>query len=739
MGAWWCACGDAMLSTSRAVAFAPEVYRGARATARVETVAAAASGASKRQDRGGQRGRGGGEGGGGRGNRRGSGGRGDGASTSGRGARGARGARGGRRGGKPSRPKRCSLDAVAEAEAMTASLAADADARDVGSALADCKDVRSERASDTAWELYRAAVRLGVVDRFNVRQHNFALGAVQMGPQGPARSREVWARLASGPATPNGVTMALLARGLCRTSADVVPTLATLREGTSRGGSVDAYVLNVLLNACLRDVAGGGAARAETREDARTAALAVWTAGKGMHNERTVTSTIKVLAAIGDPDLAMRTFEEAWRDETPMDVDCLAVALGVAASAKKRNSKNVLELYHRASRERGMSMSTYCANVALAACSRDGNFEGALKLWRDMLEGAAPKPDKASLASVILACGRSGRGDLAREAFEQGKAKDVECDVVVVNVLLDACAKGDLPPGDALDVLMDAIENRVPVDACTIASLLTAYCGEPRTRREIPAAAAAAPSAGEGAKETQAQAQSPAVDLVEQAFAIVELGKFLSVDPTPPVIAALLRVCVAAGDLRRAAATFDEYLATRSEASGVSELAERVAGDNASLVVLIEGFAAAGDLAGAAERVAAARELGVTVSESATATLVRACSDAGESELAMRAYDDATKTQGLVPTTALINAVLSGLARSGSWREAIRLVSDDVIGSETVRADDALVAQFVRAFEVGGEEEQAATARQMGLWLTGSDDALIQHLLERDELGERLL
>jgi pentatricopeptide repeat protein len=205
------------------------------------------------------------------------------------------------------------------------------------------------------------------------------------------------------------------------------------------------------------------------------------------------------------------------------------------------------------------------------------------------------------------------------------------------------------------------------------------------------------------------------------------------------VIAALLRVCVAAGDLRRAAATFDEYLATRSEASGVSELAERVAGDNASLVVLIEGFAAAGDLAGAAERVAAARELGVTVSESATATLVRACSDAGESELAMRAYDDATKTHGLVPTTALINAVLSGLARSGSWREAIRLVSDDVIGSETVRADDALVAQFVRAFEVGGEEEQAATARQMGLWLTGSDDALIQHLLERDELGERLL
>ena len=397
-------CGDAMLTTSRAVAFAPagtaarerrrasrrsRPPRAVRRSARVEAVSAGAEAAKAVA-----------------------------AAVPGAGpsaaatarppGRGARArARAAGAGGKPSRPKRCSLDAVAEAEAMTASLAADADARDVGSALADCKDVRSERASDAAWELYRAAVRLGVVDRFNVRQHNFALGAVQMGPRGPARSREVWARLASGPAAPNGVTMALLARGLCRTSADVVPTLATLREGTSRGGGRGRVRAERAPQRAPRR-RGGGAARRRPG-GARTAALAVWTAGKGIHNERTVTSTIKVLAAIGDPDLAMRTFEEAWRDETPMDVDCLAVAMGISASAKKRNSKNVLELYHRATRELGMSMSTYCANVALAACSRDGNFEGALKLWRDMLEGAAPKPDKASLASVILACGRSGR------------------------------------------------------------------------------------------------------------------------------------------------------------------------------------------------------------------------------------------------------------------------------------------------------------------------------------------
>jgi pentatricopeptide repeat protein len=600
---------------------------------------------------------------------------------------------------------------------MTASMDPDADARDVGSVLADCKDLRSERASDAAWELYRTAVRLGVVDRFSVRQHNFALGAVRMGPEGPSRSKEVWARLTSGPVTPNSVTMALLARGLCRTSADVVPTIATLREGTSRGGVVDAYVLNVLLNACLRDVAGDAAV--ETRTRARSAALAVWTAGKGAHNERTLTSTIKVLSAIGECDLALKTFEEAWLDGTPIDVDCLAVALGIMASSSARvRSSDALEMYRRANRDLDLRMSTYCANVVLKACSRDGNFEGALGLWRNMLEGSAPRPDKASLASVILACGRSGRGDLAREAFERGKALGVECDAVVVNVLLDACAKGGLPPGDALDVLMDAIESRVSVDACTIASLLTAYCGGERSARGN-------------------TGRTPPKDLVEQAFAIVELGKFLSVDPTPPVIAALLRVCVAAGDLSRAAKTFDEYLATRVlDASAPSGRAEQ---DETSLIVLIEGFAAAGDLSGATARVAAARALGAKVSEAATTKLVLACSDAGESELALRAYDDATRNYGLRPTPALLDAALRGFARSRRWREAVRSVSGVAVGNPSARADDVLVERFARALDVAGEEERAAVAREMTAWLPGSDDALIRNLLRQDALGERLL
>ena len=83
----------------------------------------------------------------------------------------------------------------------------------------------------------------------------------------------------------------------------------------------------------------------------------------------------------------------------------------------------------------------------------------------------------------------------------------MECDTVTVNVLLEACAKSDAPPGEALGILMDAIESRIPVDAYTISSLLTAYYSS-----RTPTGLANTPGA------------------LDQAFAIVELGRFMSVE-----------------------------------------------------------------------------------------------------------------------------------------------------------------------------------------------------------------
>lgn len=604
-------------------------------------------------------------------------------------------------------PDEAASSARSLAGQLRARAADDVDARAIGAILADCKDFRDPDAADAAWDLYRAAAQRGVTARFRIRQYNFALGAVAAGRDGATRVREIWDAIARAAVPPNAVTMALLARGLCRSARDVVPTLAVLREGISRGAPVDAYVLNVLLNVLL-----GSNSANENKEVTRDAALAVWTAGKGLHDERTLTSTIKVLSDAGDAEAAWRTFDDATRRGTPVDADCLAVMLRIesnridgSSGEERRSSKEAVELYRRVTEERGVVPDTACANAALTACSRDGNYRDALAMWRRMLGGrGAPPPDKASLAAVILSCGRAGRGDLAMRAFEEGKATPgVECDVVTVNVLLDACAKSDRPPGEALGILMDAIESRIPVDAYTISSLINAYCA---TRAD-------------------------AADVLDQAFAIVELGRFLAVRPTPAVTNSLLRACVAAGDLRRAVRTFEETVALAEDPATVA--------DSISVRILLEAFAAAGDVPGAMARVDDARRLGVVVDESACVALVRACVDAGDVETAARAYDEATREHGVRPTLALVNALLAGLARGGSWREAIRLVSDDVIARDDVRADDALVELFARAFEVGGEEEQAATARQMGLWLTGSDDALIQHLLEQDEKGEGAL
>ena len=140
---------------------------------------------------------------------------------------------------------------------------------------------------------------------------------------------------------------------------------------------------------------------------------------------------------------------------------------------------------------------------------------------------------------------------------------------------------------------MDAIESRIPVDAYTISSLINAYCA---TRAD-------------------------AAEVLDQAFAIVELGRFLDVRQTPAVTNSLLRACVAAGDLPRAARTFEETVALAEDPDTVA--------DSRSVRILLEAFAAAGDVPGAMARVDDARKLGVVVDESACVSLVRACVDAG--------------------------------------------------------------------------------------------------------------
>ena len=224
----------------------------------------------------------------------------------------------------------------------------------------------------------------------------------------------------------------------------------------------------------------------------------------------------------------------------------------------------------------------------------------------------------------------------------------MECDVVTVNVLLDACAKSERPPGEALGILMDAIESRIPVDAYTISSLINAYCA---TRAD-------------------------AADVLDQAFAIVELGRFLDVRQTPAVTNSLLRACVAAGDRRRAARTFEETVALAEDPDTVA--------DSISVRILLEAFVAAGDVPGAMARVDDARDQRRR-RRIRCAAPVRACMrrrGRGDSRASVRRGDAGTRRA--THAGAGQRAVGRAGAR-GSWREAIRVVSDDVIARTTQR------------------------------------------------------
>ena len=250
-------------------------------------------------------------------------------------------------------------------------------------------------------------------------------------------------------------------------------------------------------------------------------------------------------------------------------------------------------------------------------------------------------------------------------AFEEGKAtRGVECDVVTVNVLLDACAKSERPPGEALGILMDAIESRIPVDAYTISSLINAYCA---TRAD-------------------------AAEVLDQAFAIVELGRFLDVRQTPAVTNSLLRACVAAGDLpSRANLRRDRRARRRPRHGGRQQI-----GSNPARGVR-RGGGRARCHGARGRRAETGRRRGRIRVRLARAS-VRGRRDV---ETATRAYYEATREHGVRPTLALVNALLAGLARGGSWREAIRVVSDDVIARDDVQADDALVGTLHAAVRGG--------------------------------------
>ena len=566
----------------------------------------------------------------------------------------------------------------------------------LGKVLYTLQRARDAKAAERAWGLLNRARDDGADRALTAKEWNFGLSAVGFSDErAQERVLEIWERMCDAKVRPNRVTMSVLARGLCREHGDVRSTLARLRQGVMLGGTMDAYVLNILLLACVKDAKALQDKKNRRVDDARReiiereiadAALEVWNVGQSYHNAYTLTSVMLALRGCGRAAKALEIFDSVVWDECAADarveIDAGALATGLSCRAQVDGAKGAYEMYTRAKTEKVLEeFSTSDANVVLTACSREGDVALATKLFDAMLEGREPKPDKASLATVILTCGRAGKGDIAMEYFKRGREAGIDCDTVTINTLLDACAKSSTHV-DALEVFMDAVEKQIPIDTSTITFLLASFTDSATQPGQL-----------------------------QSAIAVMNMGQFLNLEPTTATLNALLRICVAADDLDRGRV---EFIKARERG---------VPASSTSVAILAQAYAIRGSVKEAMEMIRTGAELGVEIKAGIFIQCVAACKAHADGQGALMFYKAARDEYSIPPVTRLINELFDVLARGGMWKDALRVLSDDVldhVGDGERLADEDTVARLVRAFIVAGEVDQASAALELGKFLTKS-------------------
>jgi pentatricopeptide repeat protein len=114
----------------------------------------------------------------------------------------------------------------------------------------------------------------------------------------------------------------------------------------------------------------------------------------------------------------------------------------------------------------------YSTAVAIDACDKAGDVDGALDVLHSGLEGA----DGVCFNSAMAACARRGLRDRALQVLETMKERGVQPDTFTFNILLHAHFKARDGDG-ALRVfeLMRAADPRAPHDAVTVNTLTTGF------------------------------------------------------------------------------------------------------------------------------------------------------------------------------------------------------------------------------------------------------------------------
>lgn len=511
-----------------------------------------------------------------------------------------------------------------------------------------------------------------------------------------SRVREVWDAMRREMVRPSEYTLSELARGLCRGVDDVRDASATLREAVSLGATMNSFAIDALIMACMREERD--MKRRYGRDERRASRVAdtvleVWKSGRGYHSVVSLANAMRTLQMCGRAQSAMEIFRE--NEVKDMDAELLKVALQCCAAVDGLQSAE--RMYRETTTTGGVKAETSHANALLHAAKDEANVPFATMLFDAMLAGSEPKADERSLNLVLLACAAGKEPDTAMKYFQRGREASIQCDDATMDALLMACAKSGRVV-DALGVFMDAMEQGIKVTGRTISLLLEAY---------------------------EHVASQPGQ--LQQALTIADMGAFLNVEPSERMVKALLRLCVAGGDLERG----------RKELRKAFEQGVRVTYTAVSILAL--PYAERGQVHETLDVIRFGRDLGISIKAGVFIQTISALKARNDGAGALVLYQASRKEFGISPDERMVEELFDALGRSKLWEDALRVLSDDVLSNDGALKSfsELAVAHLVRALASAGELEQAEVALGMGRLLTKSNNTLAARRLENAKRARR--
>ncbi|KAL3679316.1 hypothetical protein R1sor_022272 [Riccia sorocarpa] len=130
---------------------------------------------------------------------------------------------------------------------------------------------------------------------------------------------------------------------------------------------------------------------------------------------------------------------------------------------------------------RGQRPGVLSYGALLSALEKSNHFTGARMVWEHM-KSMGMKPNVVAYTTMISACGRSGSYGEALQLLDEMPANGIQPTLITYNALITACARA----GDgerALDVIQQMTAAKIQPDCITYAQLIEAMANEGRWKQ----------------------------------------------------------------------------------------------------------------------------------------------------------------------------------------------------------------------------------------------------------------